>query len=141
MGVSGLPTSSPPNFSTISPSLIDLRVVKGCCPRAVFSGAAGSFPRIAGAAAGLFFGGQRLDDFVGDVDARTAVDRLLQNEVVFLRFRDLADHAVGALEKRRKLFVAAQVQVFAKLALHALEFAANARELLLFRAAVAFAHG
>src|SRR5262245_8729175 len=90
---------------------------------------------------GLLAPGERLEHPVGDVQARTAVHRLLQDEVVLLRLRDLPDHAVGPLEERGELLVAPQVQVLAVLALHALEIEAQALQLLLLRAPVALAHG
>src|SRR4051812_44153788 len=61
----------------------------------------------------LFFRGQGLEDPVGDIEAGTAIHRLLQDEIVLLRFGDLLDDAVRAFEERLQLLVAPQVQVLA----------------------------
>src|SRR5882672_5776737 len=55
--------------------------------------------------------GERLEHPVRDVHPRAAIHRLLQDEIEFLRFGDLPDHAVGAFEQRRQLLVPPQVQV------------------------------
>ena len=70
----------------------------------------------------------------------TAIDRFLQDQVEFLRFGDLLDDPIGALEQRLQLLVAPQIQVLAIFALQALEIETDARELLLLRAAIALAH-
>src|SRR5688572_4089547 len=86
----------------------------------------------------LFFGREDLQDALGDVESRASIHRFLQDEVEFLRLRDLLDHAVRALEKGLQLLVAAQVQVFAVLALQPLEIDADALQLAFLRAPVAF---
>ncbi len=85
--------------------------------------------RAAGArgAAPLFFRRERFEHPLRDVEARAAIDRFLQDEVEFLGLGDLLDHAVGALEQRLQLLVAPQVEVFAILALQALEIERDAR--------------
>ena len=66
------------------------------------------------------------------------VDRFLQDQVVLLLLGDLLDDAVGALEDRGQLFVAALVQVFAELAALALEVAVLLDQLALAAAALGF---
>src|SRR5262245_13395290 len=66
----------------------------------------------------------RLDHLVGDVDARIRVRGFLEDDVVFLCFRDLADDAVGLVNHLRQLLVAALVDVLAVFALLALELEA-----------------
>src|SRR5688572_18874447 len=88
----------------------------------------------------LSFRGQRLQHALSDVEPRAPVDGLLQDQVELLRFGDLLDHAVRALEQRLQLLIAPQVEVFAVRALQALVVERLSRELLLARAAVALAH-
>src|SRR5712671_2106803 len=78
---------------------------------------------------------ERLDHLVGDVDARAAVDGVLEDEVVLLLLGDLVDHPL------RQLLVAALVEVLAELALLALELAVQFAELALAVAPLALAHG
>src|SRR5688572_6670451 len=84
---------------------------------------------------------QRLDHLVGDVDARARVDGVLEDDVVLLLLRDLADHAVGLLDHQRQLLVAPLVEVLAELALAALEVAVLVVEFPLLGAALALLHG
>src|SRR6185503_18248666 len=141
--VAASPRTFPPKRRAISRSVWARGAAVLCLPRvmtAVSAGGNGPAPAIRTGAALLALG-ERLQHPLGDVEARTAVHCLLQDEVELLRFRDLPDHAVGPFEERRELLVAPQVQVFPVLALHALEIEAHPRELLLLRAPVAFAHG
>src|SRR5687767_8125029 len=83
---------------------------------------------------------ERLDHLVGDVDARAAVHRILENQIELFLLGDLVDHPVGLLDHPRQLLVAALVQVLAELALLALELAVRFAELALAGAALALAH-
>src|SRR5437764_6122945 len=83
---------------------------------------------------------QRLDHLVGEVDARAGVDGVLEDDVVLLLLRDLADDAVRLLHDLGELLVAARVQVLAEFALLALEIAVQLAEFALLRAPLRFAH-
>src|SRR5688572_13659085 len=83
---------------------------------------------------------ERLDDFLGDVDARAGEHGLLDDEVELLLLGDLVDDPRGALLDPRELLVPAQVQVLADLALQALEVAADVGELALLLAARRLRH-
>src|SRR5579862_9984245 len=85
---------------------------------------------------GWRLGLERLDHLVGDVDARVRIGGVLENDVVFLALRDLADDAVRAFDDLRQFFVAALVHVFAVFALLALEFPVQVVELALLVAAL-----
>src|SRR5258706_9785858 len=102
------PTASPPRWPTIS--------------RSVSESAMGLLVR------------QRLDDLLGDVDARAREHRFLDDQVELLLLRDLVDDARRHALHRCELLVAAQVQVLADLALEALEVAADVGELPLLLA-------
>src|SRR6185436_10127312 len=84
---------------------------------------------------------ERLDHSVGNVDSRADVDRFLQNEIELFALRDLLDDLVGALQHSGQFFVFAQVQIFPEFALHALQVAVHAREILLLVPPLRFAHG
>src|SRR4051794_23239516 len=85
--------------------------------------------------------GKRLDHLVGDVDALTGVDhRVLENQIELLVGGDLLDDLVRALLDAGELFVAAQVQVLAEFALHALQIARLVGEVPLLVAALGFGH-
>src|SRR5688572_588920 len=85
--------------------------------------------------------GQRLDHLFGDVDALAREhDRVLQDEIELLGLGDLLDDLVRALLDARELLVLAQVQVLAKLALHALQIARKIREVALLAAALGLGH-
>src|SRR6478609_3331077 len=73
---------------------------------------------------------------VGDVDARADVDSFLEHDVIFFLLGDLLDHAVGAFQHCCQFFIAALVQVFAKLALAALKILVEVAQLALAAAAV-----
>src|SRR5882672_6144146 len=91
-------------------------------------------PSVSGPGIGLFrrrLAFERLDHPVGDVDARTAVDVVLQDQVELLLLGDLVDHPVRLLHHLRQLLVAALVEVLAELALLALELAIELTELAL----------
>src|SRR3990170_4286195 len=118
---SGLPTTSPPRRSTISASMNARWAVIPL------------FRRLAVV--------QRLDDLVGDVDARACPDRFLENNVVLLGLGDLLHHPVGALDDARQLLVAALVEVLARLTLLALELAIEIRELTVTLGALGLGHG
>src|SRR4051812_41467847 len=83
---------------------------------------------------------QRLDHLVGEVDARAGVDGVLEDDVVLLLLRDLADDAVRLLHDLGELLVAARVQVLAELALLPLEVAVQLPEFALLRSPLRFAH-
>src|SRR5262245_46793046 len=83
---------------------------------------------------------ERLDHRVGDVDALAAVHRILQDQVELFLLGDLVDHPVRLLHHLRQLLVAALVEVFAELALLALEFAVQLAEFALAVTALALAH-
>src|SRR5687768_2036488 len=92
------------------------------------------------------FGGrltfQRLDHLFGDIDARADIGRhLLEDDVELFLLGDLADHAVRRLHHLGQLLVAALVQVFAELALLALELPVHLAELALLVAALGLGHG
>src|SRR5258706_1270213 len=101
-------------------------------------------PSVSGPGIGLFrrrLAFERLDHPFGDVDARAAVDGVLEDEVELLLLGDLVDHAVRLLDHLRQLLVAALVEVLAELALLALELAVQLAELALAVAPLALAHG
>src|SRR5436190_5869999 len=81
-----------------------------------------------------------LDHLVGDVDARAREDGVLEDDVVLLLLGDLADDAVRLLHDLRQLLVTALIQVFAELALLALEIAVQLAELALLGAPLRLAH-
>src|SRR5262249_21801178 len=85
--------------------------------------------------------GQRLDHPVGDVDARTRVDDVLDYHVEFIIESDLLDRLVGALLHRGQLFVAAQTHVLTKFALHPLQVAVLVGEVALLVASLGLRHG
>src|SRR6185295_7240143 len=100
-------------------------------------------PSVSGPGIGLFrrrLAFERLDHLVGDVDARAAVDGVLQDQVELLLLGDLVDHPVRLLHHLRQLFVAALVEILAELALLALELAVQLAELALAVAPLALAH-
>ena len=70
---------------------------------------------------------QRLDNLVGDVVLRVDVDGFLQDQVVLFLLRDLAHHAVGAVQHLLQFLVLARVQVFLEFAALALELAPEVR--------------
>src|SRR5690606_18163973 len=70
---------------------------------------------------GLAAGAERAQHLFSDVDPRAGEDGLLQDDVVLLLLGDLLDHAIRAIDHHREFLVAALVEVFAKLALLALE--------------------
>src|SRR5262245_61190793 len=107
--VSALPATRPPSREAICPSV--------------------SGPGIALLRRRLAF--ERLDHLLGDVDARAAVDGVLQDQVELLLLGDLVDHPVRLLHHLRQLLVAALVQVLPELALLALEVAVQLAELAL----------
>src|SRR3990172_9868273 len=90
IGTSGLPTTSPPRRSTISASM---KARGAVIPL---------FRRLAVV--------QRLDDLVGNVDARACPERFLENDVVLLGLGDLLHGPVGALDDPESLFVVPLVQ-------------------------------
>src|SRR3990170_8966502 len=118
---SGLPISSPPRRSTISASMNARGAVIPL------------FRRLAVV--------QRLDDLVGDVDARACPDRFLEYNVVLLGLGDLLHRPVGALDNPRQLLVAALVEVLARLTLLALKLPVEIRELALALGALGLGHG
>src|SRR5688572_28555949 len=89
----------------------------------------------------LFFGRERFEHALGDVEARATINRFLQYEIEFLRFGNTLDDSIGALEERLQLLVAAKIQILAVRALHTLEIERHARKLLFLAAPVALAHG
>src|SRR6185312_16234798 len=126
-GASSRPTASPPSRATISRSVSWTGGQSTSCVE-LWSVPMASLVR------------ERLDDLLGDVDARAGEDRLLDDEVELLLLGDLVDHPGGALLDRGELLVAAQVEVLADLALHALEVAADVGELPLLVAPRRLAH-
>src|SRR5580765_3298551 len=124
MRVSEAPATRPPRRATICASLIG----PAMAPSARSLGR-----RLAAV--------QRLDHLVGKVDARTGVDGVLEDDVVLLLLRDLADDAVRLLHHLGEFLVPARVQVLAELALLPLEFAVQLAEFALFRAPLRLAHG
>ncbi|CAM2159505.1 hypothetical protein PT2222_50344 [Paraburkholderia tropica] len=96
-------------------------------------------PALVAVAAGAV-GCERLQHLVGDVDARTDVHRFLHDQVVMLLFGDLLDDLVRAVEHRGEFFVATLIQVFAELALLALEVAVELRQIALLLRAVGRGH-
>src|SRR2546429_5394492 len=94
-----------------------------------------------GASPAPLFVGERLDHLFGDVDALARIhDGILQDQVELLGLGDLQDDLVRALLESRKLLVPAQVHVFAKLALRALQIAREVGEIALLVAAIVFRH-
>src|SRR4051794_4557597 len=85
---------------------------------------------------------QRLDDLVGNVDLGTRPHDLvvLEHDVQLVGLRHLADHLVRTRDDARELLIAARVQIFAKFALLALEFAIRIVEFTLPTAALGFRH-
>src|SRR5947207_9463985 len=81
------PTASPPRWPTISRSVSESAMGLLIC--------------------------QRLDDLLGDVDARAREHRFLHDQVELLLLGDLVDDARSHALHRRELLVAAQVQVLA----------------------------
>src|SRR4029079_169823 len=88
----------------------------------------------------LSLGSQCFEHPLRNVDALTAIDRFLNDQIELFRFGDLLDDPVRALEQRLQLLVPSEVQIFAIRALQPLKIERYARELLLFRTAIAFAH-
>src|SRR5690349_4369505 len=104
--MSASPISSPPSFATISPR----RYVRAVdCATALLART-----RI----------GERLDDFVGDVDAGARPDDLLvlEDDVELLGLGDLSYGAIGALDDPLEFLLAPLRQVFVELPLLALKF-------------------
>src|SRR6185295_1200811 len=87
------------------------------------------------------FAFERLDHLVGDVDARIRVRGFLENDVVLLRLRDLANDAVRLFDHLSELLVAPLVDVLAIFALLALEIAIEFVEVALLVAALRLGHG
>src|SRR6266702_880343 len=83
---------------------------------------------------------QCLQHLIGDVDTRAHVHRFLNDQVVMLLFGDLLDHLVRPVEHRGQLFVAALVQVLAKLALLALKVRVHLRQIALLLRAISRRH-
>src|SRR6185312_3178500 len=127
-GASSRPTASPPSRATIS-RRVSWTGGQGTSRVELWSVPMASLVR------------ERLDDLLGDVDARAGEDRLLDDEVELLLLGDLVDHPGGALLDRGELLVAAQVEVLADLALHALEVAADVGELPLLLAPLRLGEG
>src|SRR3990172_5893775 len=118
---SGLPTTSPPRRSTISASMNARGAVIPLFRRLVFV--------------------QRLDDLLGDVDARARPDRFLEDDVVLIGLGDLLHRPVGALDDPGQFLVAALIEVLARLALLALKLAVEIRELALALGALGLRQG
>src|SRR5438045_3924146 len=97
---SGVACSSEPTWLTSVPSSPATRP-----PRRV-----AICPSVSGPGIGLFrrrLAFERLDHLVGDVDARAAVDGVLQDQVELLLLGNLVDHPIRLLDHLRQLLVAA----------------------------------
>ena len=69
----------------------------------------------------LLDGGQRPQNFFGDVDARAPEHRVLHDQVVLFGLGDLLDDAVGPIDQLLDFLVLALVEVFAEFTLLFLE--------------------
>src|SRR5437870_3488217 len=69
------------------------------------------------AAMPLFAVVQRAQHLVGDIDFCAEVNGILDDEIVFFLFGELAHDFLGPLQQRLQLFVATLIEVFAEFAL------------------------
>src|SRR5918999_4072250 len=119
-GVAASPATRPPRRAAISPSVSPSRI----------GSLRGRLARI-----------ERLDHFVGDIDARAGEHGILEDDVELFLLRDLPDHAVGKLHHLRELLVPPLIEVLAELALLSLELAVEVGELALAVTPLGLAHG